>query len=195
MPTVAPLNRILNKAGLRSAGCLSKWPGRSKKPDLSGKSNTKFLYSAPQAHLQYAEFCFQEGLFEVAHSEMRTANFLGAKGDRVKDLARKLEHSLTPLEDIAHNQYYRLQSLANAIFAQGESLSVLDVGGGAGNLSRFIPNNPYCLAEPIVNGISGENLPFEDGSFDLVVSCHVLEHIPTSDVMPFWIIEKRKAYL
>jgi len=155
-----------------------------KKPDLLGKEqHLKILSSAPtdhEAHLQYAEFCFQEGLFEVAHSEMRTASFLGAKGDRFNDLARKIEHSLTPLEDIAHNQYYRLQSLANAISQQGESLSVLDVGGGAGNLSRFIPNNPYCLAEPIVNGISGENLPFEDGSFDLVVSCHVLEHIPTS---------------
>jgi len=32
-----------------------------------------------------------------------------------------------------------------------------------------------------VNGISGIDLPFKDKSFDVVVSCHVLEHIPVKD--------------
>jgi hypothetical protein len=41
-----------------------------------------------------------------------------------------------------------------------------------------LPECSYCLAEPTVNGISGELLPFDDGAFDYVVACHVLEHIP-----------------
>ncbi len=186
MPTIGSLaNKILGTAGLK----ITKVPKKAasdaeKQPDLLGKAqHLKKLLNEPtdhEAHLRYAEFCFQEGLFEHAYSEMRTANFLGAERDTFKNLATKLEHSLPPLEEIAHNQYYRLRSLANAIAEQGEALSVLDVGGGAGLLSRFIPNNPYCLAEPDVNGISGEHLPFEDRSFDVVVACHVLEHIPRS---------------
>jgi hypothetical protein len=79
-----------------------------------------------------------------------------------------------------HNQYYRLFSLAEEIKnLQGEeNWSILDVGGGDGKLALFIPNSPYCLAEPSVNGISGTNLPFAYKMFDVVVSCHVLEHIP-----------------
>src|SRR5262249_9119656 len=39
---------------------------------------------------------------------------------------------------------------------------------------------------PTVNGISGTALPFTNHSFDYVVSCHVLEHIP---------LDKRELFL
>jgi SAM-dependent methyltransferase len=83
-----------------------------------------------------------------------------------------------------HNLYYRLVSLAYEIMRRERNaeFSVLDIGGGEGQLASFLPDNvSYCLVEPKVNGISGTNLPFPDCSFDYVVSCHVLEHIPVSD--------------
>ena len=48
-------------------------------------------------------------------------------------------------------------------------------------LASFIPDASYCLVDPSTNGISGVNLPFSNGTFDYVVSCHVLEHIPSGD--------------
>ncbi|MBK9536976.1 MAG: class I SAM-dependent methyltransferase [Flavobacteriales bacterium] len=186
MPMLGSIaNKILGTAGLKLTRVPKKVASDSKnQPDVLGRSqHLKTISNKPTdsgSHLGYAQFCFDQGMFELAYSEMRTASFLGADGDKLQNLAKKIEHSLTPLEEIEHNQYYRLRSLADAISEQGEGLSVLDVGGGSGHLSRFIPNNPYCLAEPEVNGISGEHLPFEDRSFDLVVSCHVLEHIPAA---------------
>ena len=64
---------------------------------------------------------------------------------------------------------------------------MLDVGGGEGLLAQFLDEAKfeYCLAEPTVNGISGIALPFAPKSFDIVVSCHVLEHIPIDDRVVF----------
>ncbi len=86
-----------------------------------------------------------------------------------------------------HNQYYRLKTLESELNyrAGKKNFSVLDVGGGMGQLASFIPEATYCLAEPSVNGISGTNLPFSDHSFDYVVSCHVLEHIPIDERQRF----------
>jgi len=60
---------------------------------------------------------------------------------------------------------------------RGRRISVLDIGGGDGQLAQFLPGADYFLAEPSVNGISGCELPFADGTFDYVVACHVLEHV------------------
>jgi hypothetical protein len=57
----------------------------------------------------------------------------------------------------------------------GEAVSILDVGGGDGALSLFLPEVRYMLAEPTTNGISAD--AFAPKSFDVVVACHVLEHV------------------
>jgi SAM-dependent methyltransferase len=73
---------------------------------------------------------------------------------------------------------------------RAEGFDVLDVGCGNGDISRFFAQRNRVTGVDVKdrrNGrvepfrfvqIDSEALPFEDGSFDLVLSHHVLEHVP-----------------
>ncbi len=79
-----------------------------------------------------------------------------------------------------HNQFYRLKSISDHInsIKKNEHISVLDIGGGEGLLSLFLPELNYILVEPDVNGISNTELQlFTNIKFDIIVSCHVFEHV------------------
>lgn len=64
----------------------------------------------------------------------------------------------------------------------GEAESVLDVGGSLGELRKFTGQQLRVVTTDVVSGAdvvySGENLPFADGSWDVVVSVDTIEHIP-----------------
>lgn len=85
------------------------------------------------------------------------------------------------LTDIPHHTYVRLKVLSERIRAlypgNLSEVRLLDIGGGAGYLACFLPEVRYVLAEPLVNGISALDMPFQSKTFDCVVACHVLEHI------------------
>lgn len=134
-------------------------------------------------HLQYAAQAIRKGKAYLSYAEMKTAECLGAGRDEVKEGMRLALAALPKPEIMNHNGYFRLASLASELASRNKekNYSVLDVGGGEGMLASFIPEASYCLADPSTNGISGINLPFADYSFDYVVSCHVLEHIPVGD--------------
>ena len=125
----------------------------------------------------------QHGQYTKAYSAARSAECLGGATKETEALLAEIQPHLPDLLETSHNRYYRLYSLAKAIRKRTgqQRQSVLDVGGAEGELARYIPEHDYCLAEPLVNGIAGEALPFAEGSFDWVVSCHVLEHIPVND--------------
>lgn len=150
-------------------------------PDYRERINQEPLNA--ELHFNFANFCFKKNNYCLAYAEFSTANFLGKPKSEVKYILTKIKEKIFPLTCLDHNQYYRLFSLAEEIknIQSVENWSILDVGGGDGKLALFLPNSPYFLAEPSVNGISGTNLPFPDKMFDVVVSCHVLEHIPMTE--------------
>jgi hypothetical protein len=134
----------------------------------------------PHLHARYAAAAASAGLRYLAYAEIKTAEQLSGRSCEFDLLKKQCLDALPQLVTMNHNQHYRLASLASEIRsrADGEIVSVLDVGGSDGRLAAFIPEHFYCLAEPSFNAISGSKLPFSDRSFDFVVSCHVLEHIP-----------------
>jgi hypothetical protein len=147
---------------------------------LGGSSDQNALLSLADAYTAI-------GQGELAASVCE--GVLAKSGD--VDLSQEIEKSLfmaktvdpQPLDNFSHNGYYRLKTLADHLLGMfpDSDFSVLDVGGGDGSLCLFVPGARYVLAEPAVNGISGTTLPFKDRSFDVVVACHVLEHIPPAE--------------
>lgn len=139
------------------------------------------------AHEALAKALARSGRRHAAHAAFRSAAFLSADKTGVSPVT---QHRATPddLRSMNHNQYFRFETLSRKLreLAGVETISVLDVGGGEGELAQFLPEAGYFLAEPGVNGVSSVALPFNEGAFDYVVTCHVLEHIP---------LEQRPAFL
>lgn len=131
-------------------------------------------------HLQFAIAASTMGRRHLAYAELKTAQYLGVDGNEIDNLLVAFREELPDPISMYHNLYFRLATLSAEIIERGggTDLSILDVGGGEGVLASFIPDARYCLAEPTVNCISGTALPFADRSFDYVVCCHVLEHVP-----------------
>lgn len=168
------LSSLLNNVLLRAKRRLGE-PTRRRLANLIEKSPLD-----PDLHEKLAKCLGWSGRTHAAHAALRSAAFLR---DRENGAARPVTDYRVPAEKlrrIDHNQYFRYLSLSNKVLeiSGAEPVSILDVGGGDGQLAQFLPDKPYFLAEPGVNGVSGESLPFDEGAFDYVVCCHVLEHIP-----------------
>jgi len=116
-----------------------------------------------EIHYNFANSANKCGQYNLSNAELRTAEYLGLDSAKVKKLDNKNNTLLQELTELNVNQYQRfiiLQTHLNDFLENGDS--ILDIGGGHGILSQFMPDNRYFLVEPSVNGISGLKLPFPD---------------------------------
>lgn len=72
-------------------------------------------------------------------------------------------------------------------FPKGQKMAVLDVGGSLGVIKNFLPDASITTAD--ISGADvtydGKHLPFDDRSFDAVVSIDTLEHVPPEQRVAF----------
>jgi hypothetical protein len=103
-------------------------------------------------------------------------------GDYLDNLQKEYGADTNGLLRLSPVVYQRLKAIATRIeqAIPDPNMRVLDVGGGEGQLCLFLPNAQYVLVEPTINGISitAQQSVFPEKFFNIVVACHVLEHIP-----------------
>lgn len=183
------VKNLFRKISFREAGRKTQSGGKGRPGGM--ESLVESLGEDPlnaRLHLELADYATKMEKPYLAFAELKSAQFLGEGGPAFDRKLQARRQALPDPKSMNHNQYFRFVSLSAEFLKRAGSsgVSVLDLGGGNGELASFIPDVSYCLAEPTVNGISGIDLPFADKSFDYVVSCHVLEHIP---------VEHRETFL
>lgn len=136
----------------------------------------------PHLYRRLAEIYQQKKQWVPALAALRSSHFLEGGHPETERIMALVNNRISVIDPstISHNLYYRHNTLANhcrTLFPDVE-FSLLDVGGGKGWLSYFLPQARYMLADPLYNGIDWVDLPFDADCFDVVAACHVLEHIP-----------------
>ena len=137
----------------------------------------------PNTHRTLGDAYAQRRQWVHASAEYRSALTLGGDATTLRPLLNLCQSALAagrPADANSHNLYFRTQWLARhllGLFPSGR-FSILDAGGGDGRLSLLLPDADYVLAEPATNGIFVTSELTFGRTFDCVVCCHVLEHIP-----------------
>ena len=100
---------------------------------------------------------------------------------------------------LGYGKYQRFRAIADSIknFAPA-GLKIVDIGGGNGEFSFFVPQHHYALVEPLITGI-GTSIHFKERYFDIAVCADVIEHIPKTDressILEIMRLTRKRVYL
>lgn len=142
-----------------------------------GNTGMQTLFSLANAYMGIRQLDLATTIYEALLQKAGEKKLKDEARSRLAELRTLEPWPLTKFRTIL---YWRMKPLADHLktLIPGMDFSVLDVGGGEGVFALFIPKADYVLVEPSINRLSGTALPFVRKSFDTVISCHVLEHIP-----------------
>jgi len=141
-----------------------------------------------ETHFELGRFYFERGRYMAAAASCRASLAFDCTTEASELLAKSTEagglqgDGLLSLPPVVYQRVKALAAKVRALYPEDE-LRVLDVGGDEGTLGVFLPDCAYVLAEPRVNGLHAQD--FGEQSFDVVVACHVFEHIPDGEKEAF----------
>lgn len=100
---------------------------------------------------------------------------------------------------LGYGKYQRFKVIADSIKNYAPAgLKIVDIGGGNGEFSFFVPQHHYVLVEPLITGI-GTPIPFKEKYFDIAVCADVIEHIPKIDreaaILEIMRLTRKRVYL
>mgnify|MGYP005646097297 CR=1 FL=1 len=106
------------------------------------------------------------------------------------------------------NRYTSIAQLVHSVEKPKEMMTILDVGGEGGHIRRFVNPGRHKISvldrnndslvrikDSRINAILGDgcNMNLEDDSFDIVLSCDSLEHVPDNKKQSYLLELKRVA--
>lgn len=101
------------------------------------------------------------------------------------EVDNEIEIELKKLGFDLYGRYAIIKEIINFNRLNNESYKILDVGGRGNLLKKFLPNDKVYYLEPDLDSVDenyikgdGCEIPFENESFDWIVSADVYEHIP-----------------
>lgn len=103
----------------------------------------------------------------------------------------KVIENFTNLQFDQYSRLFIAKKIINKLRKKGQKFKILDIGGHLGGTSKIFPSDSVTVADLYdideINYVkaSALDLPFEKGSFDVVVSFDVLEHIEGKNRLKF----------
>jgi hypothetical protein len=138
-----------------------------------------------QCYLAAAKHALTANQKALAHTMLRCADYLGIAADPQELLATRLTEDELLVRGTIYQRNKKVAGLLHKSFGE-QALRVVDVGGGTGLMAQMLPDAKYFLCEPDINNLLSDDLVGAGHKFDVALSVHVFEHVPSENRYAFF---------